>query len=256
MIDDALGGLVGIFRVAYMDDILVFSPTREQHTLDVKKVLRALANHKLHLKPSKWKLYCNEVSFLGNLVLKDGHDICPDKLQAIKQWGVSCNTTEICSFLGSMNFLRCFCRDILAVVAPLTALCGNAPFVWGSMQQSAFNSVKEILSKAPVLAYPNPTSPFIVETNASNFAVGAVLLQADEKGVEKLVCHFSQKTTPAKTNYPIYNKELLAIVAAFGEWQHYLLYARHMVTIRTDHKALEYHKAPQRMNQRQACWHL
>ena len=112
-----------------MDDILVFSPTREQHTLDVKKVLRALANHKLHLKPSKCEFYRNEVSFLGNLVLKDGHAICPDKLQAIKQWGIPCNTTELRSFLGSMNFLCRFCKDISAVVAPLTALCGNAPFV-------------------------------------------------------------------------------------------------------------------------------
>ena len=124
------------------------------------------------------------------------------------------------------------------------------------MQQSAFDSVKEILSKAPVLSHPNSTSPFILENDASNFAVGAVLLQADEKGVEKPVCYFSQKMTHAETNYPIYNMELLEIVAAFGEWQYYLLYARHMVTIRTDHKALEYHKAPQRMNQRQAHCHL
>ena len=95
MIDDALGELVGICCVAYMDNILVFSPTLEQHNLDVKKVLRALANHKLHLKPSKCEFYCNEVSFLGNLVLKDGHAICPDKLQAIKQWGIPRNTTEL-----------------------------------------------------------------------------------------------------------------------------------------------------------------
>ena len=97
------------------------------------------------------------------------------------------------------------------------------------------------MATAPVLAHPNPTAPFIVETNASNFAVGEFLLQADKKGVEKLVCYFSRRMTPAEINYHIYNKELLAIVVAFGEWQYYLLHACHIVTIRTNHKALEYH---------------
>ena len=84
MIDDVLGKLVGVFCVAYMDDILVFSPTCEQHTLDVKKVLTALSIHKLHLKPSKCDSFRDEVLFLGSLVLKDDHSICPGKLRSIK----------------------------------------------------------------------------------------------------------------------------------------------------------------------------
>ena len=111
-----------------MDDILGFSRSKEQHTADVCKVLAAISKAWLHLKLSKCKFYKEEVSFLGNLVLKDGHAICPDKLKAIKEWGVPCTTTELCSFLGTINFLRRFCKDILATVAPLTALCGDANF--------------------------------------------------------------------------------------------------------------------------------
>ena len=239
-----------------MNDILVFSPSREQHTKDIAKVLSALSSNNLKLKPSKCEFYKDQVLFLGNLILKDGHDVCPDKLRAIKEWGVPRTTTKLRSFLGSINFLRRFCKDISAVAAPLTALCGDAPFTWDTAQQIAFDQIKETLITAPVLAHPNLANPFIVETDTSKFASRVVLLQTDEKGVDQPLCYFSCKMTPAKTNYPIYDKELLAIVAAFGEWQHYLMYAWHKVTIRTDHKALEYHKSPQRMNQRQTRWHL
>ena len=134
MIDTVLGMLVGVCCVAYMDDILVFSPSREQHTKDFVKVLSALSRHNLKLKPSKCEFYKDQVSFLGNLILKDGHAVCPDKLRAIKEWGVPRTTTKLRSFLGSINFLRRFCKDISAVAAPLTALFGDAPFTWDTAQ--------------------------------------------------------------------------------------------------------------------------
>ena len=206
MINQVLGCLIGVCCVAYMDDILVFSRSKEQHTADVCKVLAALSKAWLHLKLSKCEFYKEEVSFLGNLVLKDGHSICLEKLKAIKEWGVPCTTTELRSFLGTINFLRRFCKDILATVAPLTELCGDANFSWGTDQQRAFNSIKSTLASSPVLAHSNFDAPFIVETEASNFAVGAVLLQADNEGTERPVCFFSRKMTKAKTDYPFMTK--------------------------------------------------
>ena len=191
MIDQVLGNLVGLCCVAYMDDILVFSKSHHQHSKDLQKVLHALSNAKLYLKASKCKFYKDEVTFLGNLVLKDGHAVCPDKKKAIKEWGVPRTTTELQSFLGTLNFLCCFCKDIMAMVAPLTALCGDAKFEWGKAQKIAFNQIKETLVSAPILAHPNFDAPFVVETDASNISMGAVLLQADVTGVEHPVCFFS-----------------------------------------------------------------
>ena len=219
-----------------MENILVLPKSCHQHTKNLRKVLHALSNAKLYLKASKCEFYKDEVTFLGNLVLKDGHAVCPDKKKAIKEWGVPRTTTELQSFLGTLNFLCRFCKDILAMVAPLTALCGDAKFKWGEAQQIAFDQIKETLVSAPILAHPNFDAPFVVETDASNFAVGAVLLQADATGVERPVCFFSRKMQPAETNYLIYDKELLGIVAALEEWQHYLLYAQHQIIICTNHK--------------------
>ena len=141
-------------------------------------------------------------------------------------------------------------------MARLTALCVEAEFRWGAEQQRAFDNIKKTLISALVLVHPRCDAPFIVETDASNFALGAVLLQADDQGVERPVSFFSRKMTPAETNYPIYDKELLAIMASLSKWQHYLMYACNCVVLCTDHKALEYHKAPHKMNQHQAWWNL
>ena len=94
-------------------------------------------------------------------------------------------TTKLRSFLGSINFLCRLFKDISDVAALLTALCSDSSFIWNTSQQTSFEKIKETLITAPVLAHPNPANPFIVETDASNFAVGAVILQTDEKGLDQ-----------------------------------------------------------------------
>ena len=121
--------------------------------------------------------------------------------------------------------------------------------------QTGFDKIKEVMTCTPVLALPDPSKPFVLETDASNFAVGAVLLQAGSDGMEHPVAFFSRKMLPAETNYPVHDKEILAIASTLKEWQHHLQNARHLVTIRSDHKSLEYFKSPQRLNQRQSRWH-
>ena len=129
------------------------------------------------------------------------------------------------------------------------------PFIWGVSEENTFLEIKKIMVALPVLALPNSDKPFIVETNASDFAVGAVLLQVGDDNLEHPVAFFSRKMLPAETNYPVHNKEMLAIISTLKEWPHYLMNACYPVVIRSDHKSLEYFKLPQRLSQRQARWH-
>ena len=133
------------------------------------------------------------------------------------------------------------------------------PFIWGGSEENAFLDIKKIMVASLVLALPNLDKPFIVETDASNFAVGAVLLQVGDDNLEHPVAFFSRKMLPAETNYPVHNKEMLAIISTLKEWPHYLMNACYPIVIRLDHKLLEYFKLPQRLSQRQArCiipWH-
>ena len=113
------------------------------------------------------------------------------------------------------------------------------PFIWGESEENAFLEIKKIMVASPVLALPNLDKPFIVETDASNFAVSAVLLQVGDDNLEHPVAFFSRKMLPAETNYPVHDKEMLAIISTLKEWPHYLMNSHYPVVIRLDHKLLE-----------------
>ena len=223
MIDNTLGSLVGTCCIAYLDNILVFSPSVEQHHKDLKSVFKALHSRSLKLKMSKCEFFKEQVSFLGNIIFCNGQAACPDKVAAVVNWKVPSNRTELRSFLGTVNFLRRYAKDLSEIAFPLSQLTSvKVPFSWGAEHQSAFEKIKEVMTCTPVLALPDPSKPFVLETDASNFAVGAVLLQAGVDGVEHPVAFFSRKMLPAENNYPVHDKEMLAIVSALKEWQHYL----------------------------------
>lgn len=255
MIDMVLGPLIGKCCIAYLDNILIFLPNCQQHTKDLTAVFKRLYEFNLKLKLSKCELYQDEVQFLGDIIIKLEMAICPDCTPAITQFPTPKNKTELRSFIGSINFLRRFVKDISAILTPLSKLTfSKVNFNWFDIKENAFNSVKQALSSALVLKFANLTKQFIIESDTSNFAIGAVLLQEFD-GIEHPIAYFSYKMLPAEVNYPIYDKELLAIVAALAEWQHHLQNIHHPFLIRTDHKALEYFKSPKLLNQRQACWH-
>ena len=120
----------------------------------------------------------------------------------------------------------------------------KVPFIWGDEKEKAFKKIKKTLSQAPVLAYVNPNKPFIIESDASNFSVGAMLFQEQDDGIEHPVAFYSHKMLPVETNYPIYDKKLLEIIFALEEWQHYLINTKIPFIIRMDHKSLKYFKFP------------
>ena len=144
-------------------------------------------------------------------------------MAAVVNWKVPSNRTELRSFLGTVNFLRRYAKDFSAIDFPLSQLTSvKIPFSWGVEHQISFDRIKEVLTCNPVLALPDPSKPFVLETDASNFALDAVLLQAGIDGVEHPVAFFYRKMLPAKTNYPVHDKGMLVIFSAVKKWQHHL----------------------------------
>ena len=125
-------------------------------------------------------------------------------------------------------------------------------FLWTPEAHNAFSALKANFLSAPVLVHPDPTRPFQVETDASDFAIGAILSQPDDDGTLHLVAFYSRKFTAPEINYPVYDKELAAIISAFAEWQPYLAGAQHRIQVLTDHKNLIYFTTTRTLNRRQA----
>ncbi len=161
-------------------------------------------------------------------------------------------------FLGFANFYRRFIRNFSLVAAPLTALTSpKVPFRWNSQAQEAFDFLKSHFLSAPVLCLPDPEQQFIVEVDASEVGVGAVLSQRSPRDEKLHPCaFFSHRLSPAERNYVIGNRELLAVRLALGEWRHWLEGAARPFLVWTDHKNLEYIRSAKRLNARQARWAL
>ena len=133
-------------------------------------------------------------------------------------WKVPFNWKKLCYFLKKVNLLHRYAKDLSEIAFLLSQLTSvKIPFSWGVEHQTAFDKIKEVMTCTLVLALPDPSKPFVLETDASNFAVGAVLLQTGIDGVEHPVAFFSRKMLPAETNYPVHDKEMLAIISALKE---------------------------------------
>ncbi|KAI0991938.1 hypothetical protein K3495_g16249 [Podosphaera aphanis] len=179
----------------------------------------------------------------------------PTKLQIIKDWPRPKNVKEIQRFIGFANFYRRFINKFSSLVSPLTNLMKKgSPFDWGPSQETAFATIKERFCEDIVLQHFDWEKPARLETDASDVGTGGVLLQPDNSGNWRPVAFFSKKMSPAKSNYKIYDKELLAIVQAFEEWRPELEGTLDPVEVITDHKALEYFMKSRILSRRQARW--
>ena len=197
------------------------------------------------------------MEFLGYIVKTGGFAMAQDKVEAITAWPVPKCRKDVRSFLGLANYCRDFIQNFSQITLPLTCLCSDkVQFIWTDKCPSAFVTLKEAFTSALVLAMPDPAKPFVLETDASNLAVGGVLLQEGGDGMLHPVAYYSKKMLPAEGNYPIYNKEMLAIMKTLKHWCRYLCGAEHPVKVLTDHKNLVYFFKPYQLNQRQARWAL
>jgi len=254
-LNDILSEVLDKYAYSYIDDILIFSKTKEEHIKHVRRVLKILLDNCLYCKLKKCEFFKEKVEFLGFVLSKDGIDMCESKIKAIKDWPVPTSVKEVQQFVGLANYYRRFVKDFATIAKPLHSLTKkNTKFVWTDSCQVAFETLKQTFTEAPVLKIPNPERKFYVETDASNFAMGAVLSQKDEN--EKLhPCAFISKAFKnAELRYTIYDRELLAVVFALKEWRHYLMSAKEPFTIYTDHINLKFPRKPQELSPRQIRW--
>jgi hypothetical protein len=257
LMQDIFREYLDVFVVIYLDDILIFSKDEAEHKRHVKMVLQKLKEHGLYVKKSKCEFHVSKTTFLGVKISKDGIQMEESKVKAVLEWKPPSSTKGLQRFLGFSNYYRRFVQDYSKLILPLTALLKNdVKFEWSVDCQKAFDTLKEKFSTAPILMYPDQSKKFIVETDASDFALGAVLSQLDADGVTHPVAFHSRKLDKCEINYEIHDKELLAIKDAFEVWRHYLIGAQHQVEVITDHHNLEYFMTSKKLTRRQVRWSL
>lgn len=240
------------FVLVFLDDILIYSKTLEEHTRHVQQVLELLRTEKLYAKLSKCEFFRTEVEFLGHHVGRDGIRMMEDKVQAVRDWPPAKRVTDVRAFLGTAGYYRRFIKDFSKISAPLTELTKESvKFEWGPEQQKAFDTLKQAIATGPVLVLPDPTLPFTVHVDASGYAVGAVLEQDQGRGLQP-IAFLSKKMLPAETRYPVHEQELLAIIHALKTWRHYLSGTK--FTVLSDHDTLRYFKTQPQLSNRQARW--
>jgi hypothetical protein len=227
LINDVLCWFLDDFCTAFLDDIFIDSNTLEEHKEQVYKVLKALSEAGLHLKPEKCHFHKLKVKYLGFIITTNSVRMDPEKVSCVLDWQTPRNVTDVQCFLGFANFYRRFIRDYSRVVSPLTRLMKKedgkyVPFVWGPTQQTAFDGLKTAFTTAPVLPHFDYDREIVVETDASDYVSAGVLSQYDDEGTLHPVAFYSKKHSPAECNYEIYDKELLIIVRAFEDWRPHL----------------------------------
>jgi hypothetical protein len=255
MMNDILHDLILSNLVAiYMDDILIYGgDTLEQHQEIVEEVLTHLFNHDLTCKPQKCKFHAKEVEYLGLIISPGQMRMDPVKTAAILKWPIPTCKKELQRFLGFLNFYRCFIPSFSLVARPLHKLTGKTEFVWSEEQQSSFDQLKHLVSIEPILAMYKLEGKMKIHSDASQYAVGAILFQF-QNDQWKTLAYFSQSLSDAERNYNTEDRELLGIIYALRAWRHYLLNALENFEIWTDHANLQYWKTPQKLNRRQARW--
>src|SRR6266404_754636 len=238
-----------------MDNILIFTATLEEHRRIVQEVLHILQDNKLFLKPDKCDFEKTTIDYLGLVISHDKIMMDPVKVQGVADWPTPSSITDVRSFLGFINFYRRFIRDFSNLARPLNALLQkDVQWRWTSVEHDCFLLLQRCLCSSPVLVFPDPTRPYLVEADSSSYATGAVLSQMRDDDKWHPVAYISKSLSPAERNYDIYDKEMLAVIRALQQWRHYLEGATHPVQILTDHKNLEYFMTAQKLNRRQARW--
>ncbi len=236
------------FVVVYLDDIVVYSRSLEEHVEHLRQVFAVLRENSLYVKREKCAFAQREVPFLGHIIGRGRVRMDPSKIAAILEWEPPTKVTDLRSFLGLANYYRRFIQGYSSITVPLTDLLkkGRA-WEWTDRCQAAFNRLKRAVTEEPVLVLPDFGKPFEVETDASDFAIGGVLMQEGHP-----VAFESRKLNNAERRYTVQEKEMTAVVHCFRTWRHYLL-GSHFV-IRTDNVATSYFQTQKKLTPKQARW--
>ncbi|GJV34429.1 putative nucleotidyltransferase, ribonuclease H [Tanacetum coccineum] len=236
------------FVIVFIDDILIYSKSKGEHEVHLKLILELLEKEKLFEKFSKCEFWLQEVHFLDHVVNSEGIHVDPSKIEAVKNWKPSKNLTEIRLFLGLARYYRRFIKNFSKIANPLTLLTQkNKKFEWGDEQENAFQTLKDMLCDALILALLEGPNDFVVYCDASNQGFRCVLMQRN-----KVIAYAFRQLQIHKKNYTTHDLELGAIVFALNSWRHYLY--RTMSVIYTDHKILQHIFDQKVLNMRQSRW--
>lgn len=254
----ALRDYLDNFCSAYVDDILIYSEGSKSHHQDlVRKVLQRLRDAGLQIDIDKCEFEVKSTKYLGFIIeAGQGVRMDPEKVRAIQEWEAPVSVKGVQSFLGFANFYRRFIKSYSQLTKPMTDLVRkDQKFVWTDDAEQAFQKLKKIFVSAPLLVRFDHTRETVVETDASGWCIGGTLMQADDEGFLRPYAFYSKKMSPAECNYPIYDKEMLAIVRCLEEWDAELRSVL-TFTIRSDHKNLEYFMSVRKLTERQMRWSL
>jgi hypothetical protein len=234
--DLVMTGLVFEACLVYLDDIVIFSDTLEEHLSRLEAVLQRLVATGLKLKPSKCRFLQTRVSFLGHVVSGEGIATDPAKIEQVSRWPPPTNVKEIRGFLGLCGYYRRFISHYAEIASPLTSLLKKGVrFTWTSECQGAFEALRAALTTPPVLAMPADEGLMVLDTDASDRSIGAVLSQV-QGGEERVIAYASRVLRPAEVRYCVTRRELLAIIVFTKAFRQYILGRR--FRLRTDHAAL------------------
>ena len=191
LVNDVLRDMLNKFLFVYLDAILIFSRSLEEHVQQVKLVLQRFLENRLYFKAEKCEFHVSSVQFLGFMVEKGQVRADPAKVQAVTGWRIPTDRKQLQRFLGFANFYRRFIRDYSSVASPLSKLTSvKTPFLWSSSADAAFRRLKCLFSSAPVLAHPDSAAQFVVEVDASDTGVGAVFSQRSTSDRKLQPCAF------------------------------------------------------------------
>lgn len=218
--------------LVFFDDILIYSPSWSAHLSHLEEVLQLMRSHSLFAKMSKCCFGFTEVDYLGHTISNKGVQMDKSKIQAVLDWLPPTNLKQLRGFLGLSGYYRRFVRHYATIAAPLTELLKKDAFQWTSQATDAFQALKHAITVAPVLALPDFTKPFILETDASGTGIGAILSQDKHP-----IAYFSKKLNPLMQKKSAYVRELYVVTEAMAKFRHYLL-GNHFI-IRTDQKSLK-----------------
>ncbi|GJS41908.1 putative reverse transcriptase domain-containing protein [Tanacetum coccineum] len=236
------------FVIMFIDDILIYSKTKEEHDVYLRLILELLKKEELYAKFSKCDFWLSKVQFLGHVIDSEGIHVDPAKIESIKDWESPKTPTEIRQFLGLAGYYRRFIEGFSKIAKPMTKLTQKSvKFNWGEKEETAFQTLKQKLCSAPILALPEGSENFVVYCDASHKGLGAVLMQK-----EKVIAYASRQLKIHEKNYTTHDLELGAVVFALKMWRHYLYGTKCVVY--TDHKSLQHILDQKELNMRQRRW--
>ena len=246
LMESCLGDLHLEWCIIYLDDIIIFSKNPDDHLTWLRGVFERLAKVGLKLKPSKCEFFRSSLKYLGHIVSKNGIATDPRKIKAIQDWPRPKTVTEVRSFTGFTNYYRRFIKGYAKIARPLHELTSgengkkkHSKVQWTDRCQESFDSLKQICSESPVLAYADYSKPFVLHTDASTMGLGAVLYQKQEDGKERVIAYASRTLNKAERNYDAHKLEFLALKWAVTDRFHEYLYGA-TFEVFTDNNPLTY----------------